>query len=102
MPAKKKSAKASDLPSFEKSLEDLENIVADMENEDLSLEDLINRFEQGSKLLKHCQNTLNSAKKRLETIQAVDSPQPDDQDTTHNHPEDTSRPTENDDDTRLF
>ena len=104
MPAKKKTAKSSDLPDFEKSLSDLEQIVDDMENEDLSLEVLINRFEQGSKLLKHCHHILNSAKKRLETIQTDDLQSedlPPESDPTQNNGEEP-RPTEHDDDTRLF
>ena len=36
---------------FEKSLERLEAVVAEMEGGDLSLEDMIKRFEEGQKLI---------------------------------------------------
>ena len=73
MPARRKSAdegqNGSD-PSFEAALAELEEIVAAMEEEQLPLEELVSRYEKGSKLLARCETVLASARKRLQTISA--------------------------------
>jgi len=73
MPARRKSAdegqNGSDL-SFEAALTELEEIVAAMEEEQLPLEELVSRYEKGSKLLARCETVLASARKRLQTISA--------------------------------
>jgi len=59
MAAKKKK---SDTPfDFEKSLSDLEQLVADMESGDLSLEESLKKFENGIQLIRNCQGALNEA-----------------------------------------
>jgi exodeoxyribonuclease VII small subunit len=71
MPARRKSAddgqNGNDL-SFEAALAELEEIVAAMEEEQLPLEELVSRYEKGSKLLARCETVLASARKRLQTI----------------------------------
>ncbi len=56
--------------SFEEALAELESIVAAMEEEQLPLEELVARYEKGSKLLARCETVLASARKRLQTISA--------------------------------
>jgi exodeoxyribonuclease VII small subunit len=56
--------------SFEAALTELEAIVAAMEEEQLPLEELVARYEKGSKLLARCETVLASARKRLQTISA--------------------------------
>jgi len=56
--------------SFEEALSELEEIVAAMEEEQLPLEELVARYEKGSKLLARCETVLASARKRLQTISA--------------------------------
>lgn len=71
MPARKKPAaegSSADDPSFEAALAELEEIVAAMEDEQLPLEELVSRYEKGSKLLARCESVLASARKRLQTI----------------------------------
>lgn len=73
MPARKKSTDEGpngDSPSFEAALAELEEIVAAMEEEQLPLEELVSRYEKGSKLLVRCETVLASARKRLQTISA--------------------------------
>lgn len=53
---------------FEKSLERLEQIVADMESGSLSLEDMIARFEEGQLLIKFCSKKLNEVEKKVEVL----------------------------------
>src|SRR5688572_33363150 len=69
--ARKKSSPGADPagePSFEEALAELEEIVAAMEEEQLPLEELVSRYEKGSKLLARCETVLASARKRLQTI----------------------------------
>ena len=62
-------AKSDDkLKDFEKSLQQLEKIVNQMESGELGLEDSLNQFEQGIKLAKNCQNTLSNAELRVEQL----------------------------------
>lgn len=73
MSARKKSPtgdSAGDGPTFEAALSELEEIVAAMEEEQLPLEELVSRYEKGSKLLARCETVLASARKRLQTISA--------------------------------
>jgi exodeoxyribonuclease VII small subunit len=59
--------------NFEASMEELDSIVEQMESDQLPLEDLINHYERGAKLLKECESALTVAKKRLETIKNGDT-----------------------------
>jgi exodeoxyribonuclease VII small subunit len=115
MPARRKSATgeaSGDLPSFELALAELEEIVAAMEEQQLPLEELVARYEKGSKLLARCESVLASARKRLQTISARSSANPvDDDDAADFADEDSTTagpaagtPDENDhdDDIRLF
>ena len=73
MPARRKSTDEGpdgDEPTFESALAELEEIVAAMEEEQLPLEELVTRYEKGSKLLARCETVLASARKRLQTISA--------------------------------
>jgi exodeoxyribonuclease VII small subunit len=54
--------------SFEQAMKRLEAIVEQMESGELSLEDLIVRYEEGMKLVKVCQERLASAEQRIEII----------------------------------
>ena len=56
------------LKDFEKSLQQLEQIVNRMENGDLGLEESLTRFEEGIKLAKQCQDTLAKAELRVEQL----------------------------------
>lgn len=62
------SAKQKDEQNFEKSIERLEKIVAEMENGSLSLEDMIARFEEGQALIKFCGKKLNEVEKKVEVL----------------------------------
>lgn len=75
MPARRKSpaTDTSDL-SFEDAMAELENIVEAMEGEQLPLDELVTRYEEGSALLRHCSSVLTSAKKRIELITLADRP----------------------------
>jgi exodeoxyribonuclease VII small subunit len=54
--------------SIEKSLGRLENIVEEIEQTPPPLETLIERYEEGMKLLQICREKLDAAEKRIEII----------------------------------
>ena len=56
-------------PSFENSIEQLEAIVSQMEEENLPLEELLSNYEKGHELLTNCQSLLDNARKRIEVVQ---------------------------------
>ncbi|MCC7299908.1 MAG: exodeoxyribonuclease VII small subunit [Verrucomicrobia bacterium] len=53
---------------FEKSLERLEAIVEEMEGGELSLEQMIKHFEEGSKLVTLCSTKLNEVEQKIEKL----------------------------------
>lgn len=53
---------------FEKSLERLEAIVEEMEGGELSLEQMIKHFEEGSKLVTLCSGKLNEVEQKIEKL----------------------------------
>tara|TARA_B110000438_G_scaffold139776_1_gene135001 strand:+ start:124 stop:366 length:243 start_codon:yes stop_codon:yes gene_type:complete len=54
--------------NLEKSLADLEALVAELEGGELSLEDAMKKFEQGIKLTRTCQNILKDAEQKVEIL----------------------------------
>lgn len=54
--------------SIEKSLEELEKINTQLKNGDLSLDDAIKLYEQGTKLVAQSYNKLNNAELKIKKI----------------------------------
>ena len=63
--APKKTAKAD---SFERILEKLEAVVADLEGNELPLEKALERFEEGVRLSREGSKRLEDAERRIEEI----------------------------------
>lgn len=63
-------------PSFEESLGKLESIVDEMEGGELSLERLIARYEEGSKLLVQCEKKLKDAERKIEIARKKNAANP--------------------------
>ncbi|MGK0441476.1 MAG: exodeoxyribonuclease VII small subunit [Pseudohongiellaceae bacterium] len=61
-------AKAKKNINFEKSLDQLEELVEDMEHGDLSLEESLKAFEKGIKLTRDCQSALNQAEQKVQML----------------------------------
>ncbi len=61
-------AKAKKSIDFEKALDQLEDLVDDMENGDLSLEESLRAFEQGIKLTRDCQSALSQAEQKVQML----------------------------------
>ncbi|MFC3853786.1 exodeoxyribonuclease VII small subunit [Salinispirillum marinum] len=60
--------------NFEKSLADLENIVVQLEQGDLSLDAAMAAFEQGVHLTRACQQQLDAAELKVRTLLAENTP----------------------------
>ena len=54
--------------NFEDSLRDLENIVKQLEQGDLSLEDSLKAFESGVKLSRECNQQLEQAEQKINLL----------------------------------
>ncbi|HEV8076771.1 MAG TPA: exodeoxyribonuclease VII small subunit [Marinobacter sp.] len=72
MASKKDTAAAAtttpSLGGFEKSLEELEQLVRDLEHGELTLEQSLATFERGVGLTRDCQQALKSAEQRVEVL----------------------------------
>jgi exodeoxyribonuclease VII small subunit len=66
MPSKGK--KQADV-SFEDAVEKLESIVGEMESDELPLDKLLVRYEEGAKLVKACEEQLQSAETRIAQLE---------------------------------
>jgi exodeoxyribonuclease VII small subunit len=55
-------------PTFEESVEKLEQLIEALESGETPLADLVAKFEEGSKLLKECQSQLRSAEIKIEKL----------------------------------
>lgn len=53
---------------FEKSLENLEELVTAMEEGELSLEESLQAFEKGIKLTRECQSALKNAEQKVQIL----------------------------------
>ena len=60
--------KKNDTLTFEDALERLESILESMESGDTPLADLVAKFEEGSTLLKICQEKLKEAELKIEKL----------------------------------
>ena len=54
--------------NFEKALDQLEELVEDMENGDLTLEESLKSFEKGIKLTRDCQAALSQAEQKVQIL----------------------------------
>ena len=57
---------------FEKSLDELEKIVEELQNGDISLDESIKLFERGMELTNLCRKTLESARQKITALTKED------------------------------
>jgi exodeoxyribonuclease VII small subunit len=60
--------KKTNFPDFEKSLEELESLVEQLESGELSLDDSLKQFKRGVELTRHCQAVLEKAQQTVEKL----------------------------------
>ena len=58
---------------FEKSLKELEQIVEELQNGDISLDESIKLFERGMELTNLCRKTLETARQKITTLTEEES-----------------------------
>src|SRR4051812_583748 len=66
--AKTAQVAGQDMP-FEEALKKLESIVGSMEADELPLEGLLSRFEEGTRLAKMCQQKLSEAELKIQKLE---------------------------------
>ena len=64
-----KSAKKDKDVTFEDAVEKLESIVEEMESDDLPLEKLLLRYEEGASMVKFCGEKLKAAELKVEQLE---------------------------------
>jgi exodeoxyribonuclease VII small subunit len=64
---KEKSAKTP-LPDLENSLNEINTLITNMEQGNLSLEQSLEKFERGITLIKHCQKVLQEAEQKVQIL----------------------------------
>ncbi len=52
--------------SFEQARDELQRVVAELEKQNVSLEDSMKLWERGEQLAKHCESWLTGARKKLD------------------------------------
>ena len=67
-------ADTSQIADFEKSLDELEQLVSRMEQGELSLDDSLKSFERGIALYRNCQSALEQAELRVKLLSDPQSP----------------------------
>ena len=55
-------------PDFEKTLAELEKLVVNLEQGDLSLDESLSGFKQGIELTRQCQSVLDNAQQTVEQL----------------------------------
>jgi len=55
-------------PTFEEALEKLERIVSQIEEGEVSLEEAIDKYAEGVKLIKQCRSILDTAEKKIQLL----------------------------------
>ncbi len=59
-------------PQFEESLAKLEQIVSAIERGEVSLEESIDKYAEGVKLIKQCRKILDTAEKKIKLLTEAD------------------------------
>ncbi len=67
MVKKKQSGDTQNL-SFEQSMSELESLVENMEKGEMSLDESLSAFEEGIKLTRSCQKSLQEAEQKVEIL----------------------------------
>ena len=67
-------ADASQIAEFERSLDELERLVAKMEQGEQSLDDSLKSFERGVALYRNCQSALEQAELRVKLLSDPHAP----------------------------
>ncbi|HEY3295878.1 MAG TPA: exodeoxyribonuclease VII small subunit [bacterium] len=67
-PTESQKNEAGQPPSFEAALERLEKLVSNLESGDVPLEQSLQAFEEGQRLIKFCEQKLQTAERALKQL----------------------------------
>ncbi len=70
--SRKKTGASKETPSFEEALENLEAIIDRIESGEIPLEQSIQEYEKGMKLIKQCREFLEKAEQRVSELSLDD------------------------------
>jgi exodeoxyribonuclease VII small subunit len=70
---KSPNSKTAEKPSFEQSLDRLEQLVPELEEGEIGLAESLVKYESGVKLLRRCYDSLQKAERRIELLSGVDA-----------------------------
>ena len=65
---------ADEKQNFEDALKKLERLVGEMESGDLSLDEMMKRFEEGRRLVSFCTTELETIRQRIEKVTSAVPP----------------------------
>ena len=68
MNRKAKAVDKGQLPDLETSIAEINTLITQMEQGELSLEQSLERFERGIHLIKHCQKVLQDAESKVQIL----------------------------------
>lgn len=71
-----KSEKKADELSFEQAIDQLNQIVSRIEMGQVPLQESLEQYEKGMKLIRYCRGILQDAEKRIEMISAKEEQKP--------------------------
>ena len=71
-----KSEKKTDELSFEQAIDQLNQIVSRIEMGQVPLQESLEQYEKGMKLIRYCRGILQDAEKRIEMISAKEEQKP--------------------------
>ena len=66
------SKKTEPGPDFEKTLAELEKLVVNLEDGDLSLDESLSRFKHGIELTQRCQSVLDKAQQTVDQLTNIE------------------------------
>jgi exodeoxyribonuclease VII small subunit len=69
------AVETNQIAEFEQSLDELEKLVARMEEGDMSLDDSLKSFERGISLYRNCQSALEQAELRVKLLYDPQAPE---------------------------
>jgi len=61
------------MPGIEDNFKELENVISELENEELTLEESFAKYEKGMKLLEVCNSELDKFEKKLIILKEGDN-----------------------------
>lgn len=67
------SKKTAAGPDFEKTLAELEKLVVNLEEGDLSLDESLSGFKRGIELVRQCQSVLDNAQQTVEQLTNIEN-----------------------------